>query len=62
MPRMSLPVCIVQLNVGGTTTRTDEIAQDRSVAFEVNRDTLETMLDGLNKIRDQLAAVAGASQ
>lgn len=36
-----------------------DVAQTDEIAFEVNRDTLDTVLDGLGKIRDQLASVAG---
>ena len=46
--------------VAGQPTSVNQVASDKSVTFEVTQDTLETVLDGLNKIRDQLASVAGA--
>ena len=70
-----MPTCIIDLKarpsahttlspmdaqVAGQPTSVNQVASDKSVTFEVTQDTLETVLDGLNKIRDQLASVAGA--
>lgn len=40
---------------------TKEMANVRSINVEFNKETLETMLDGLGKIRDQLSSVAKSS-
>jgi hypothetical protein len=39
-------------------THADVLPSSRSVSFEMNKETLETMLDGLGKIRDQLASIS----
>ena len=49
-------VCVLQ--VKDTPSRSDEMPAMRSVNVEFSRDTLDTMLDGLGKIRDQLSSVA----
>ncbi|XP_069580588.1 COMM domain-containing protein 9 [Brachyistius frenatus] len=56
--RMSVPTCLVQLkvedpcaSVGGESVST--------VTVELSRESLDTMLDGLGRIRDQLSVVAG---
>ena len=41
-------------------TQAEVLAPTRSIAFEMNKETLETMLDGLGKIRDQLASITAA--
>eukprot|EP00042_Codosiga_hollandica_P017468 m.48221 g.48221 ORF g.48221 m.48221 type:complete len:199 (+) comp47688_c0_seq2:66-662(+) len=56
--RMGVPTCLIELKVETLPERVDEMASQRSVSFEVTRDTLDTVLDGLFKIRDQLALVA----
>lgn len=57
--RLSMPTAIVQMKVEDFPTSTTEVATTDEISFEVNRDTLDTVLDGLRKIRDQLASVAG---
>eukprot|EP00041_Stephanoeca_diplocostata_P023941 m.597691 g.597691 ORF g.597691 m.597691 type:complete len:193 (-) comp22417_c0_seq4:3284-3862(-) len=57
--RMSVPTALVQMKVEDVATRKDEMAQMRSIDFEVNRDTLTTMLDGMGKILGQLNSAAG---
>ena len=49
-------ICVLQ--VKDTPSRSDEMPAMRSVNVEFSRDTLDTMLDGLGKIRDQLSSVA----
>jgi len=39
----------------------DVLAPTKSITFEMNKETLETMLDGLGKIRDQLASITASS-
>ncbi|XP_028842027.1 COMM domain-containing protein 9 [Denticeps clupeoides] len=56
--RMAVPTCLVHMKVqdspcvGGSDPPS-------SVTVELSRETLDTMLDGLGRIRDQLSAVAG---
>ena len=67
--RMAVPSVIVQMDVQkqrmGKPTEDDnngeqqqQQQQNRVVTFELNRETLETMLDGLIFVRDQLASIA----
>jgi len=61
--RMSVPSVLVQMRVQGQQQGKPEPgapAQPPSklVTFELNRETLATMLDGLTFVRDQLAAIA----
>uniref|UniRef100_A0A3P8RVB8 COMM domain containing 9 n=1 Tax=Amphiprion percula TaxID=161767 RepID=A0A3P8RVB8_AMPPE len=56
--RMSVPTCLVQLKMedpcpsaGGESVST--------VTVELSRESLDTILDGLGRIRDQLSVVAG---
>ncbi|XP_058500713.1 COMM domain-containing protein 9 isoform X1 [Solea solea] len=58
LSRMSVPTCLVQLQVddpcpsaGGESVST--------VMVELSRESLDTILDGLGRIRDQLSVVAG---
>ncbi|XP_061077175.1 COMM domain-containing protein 9 isoform X1 [Conger conger] len=55
--RMAVPTCLVHMKVQ------DPLAQGggdsvSSVTVELSRETLDTMLDGLGRIRDQLSMVA----
>ncbi|XP_012694600.1 COMM domain-containing protein 9 isoform X1 [Clupea harengus] len=56
--RMAVPTCLVHMKVqdfscsGGN----DSLS---SVTMELSKETLDTMLDGLGRIRDQLSTVAG---
>ncbi|XP_056138197.1 COMM domain-containing protein 9 isoform X2 [Lampris incognitus] len=50
--RMAVPTCLVQLTM-------DDSDSLSSVTMELTKETLETMLDGLGRIRDQLSGVAG---
>uniref|UniRef100_A0A3B4APT2 COMM domain-containing protein n=1 Tax=Periophthalmus magnuspinnatus TaxID=409849 RepID=A0A3B4APT2_9GOBI len=45
--RMAVPTCLLQLKAVSTVT------------MELSRESLDTMLDGLGRIRDQLSVVAG---
>lgn len=47
--RMAVPSCLLQLQLG----------DDEQVVVESSRETLDTMLDGLGRLRQQLALVAG---
>ena len=60
--RMNAPTVLVDLQVEAARTRVDDPVAARHVVFEMDRETLDTMLDGLTKIRAQLNAVAGVPQ
>ncbi|KPP57911.1 COMM domain-containing protein 9-like [Scleropages formosus] len=56
--RMAVPTCLVHMKVqhSQATPTLDSLS---SVTVELSRETLDTMLDGLGRIRDQLSVVAG---
>ncbi|KAJ0029016.1 hypothetical protein NQD34_004013 [Periophthalmus magnuspinnatus] len=55
--RMAVPTCLLQLKMEDTRCRHDEAVS--TVTMELSRESLDTMLDGLGRIRDQLSVVAG---
>jgi hypothetical protein len=56
--RMSAPTCLLQLKVQQSPSNTQDMVPAENVTVELSKETLETMLDGLGMIRDQLASVA----
>lgn len=58
--RMAQPAIIMEMKVQDTPTRADAMAQQRHITFELNKETLDTMLDGLGKIRDQLSSITAS--
>eukprot|EP00598_Pedospumella_elongata_P009744 CAMPEP_0184998538 /NCGR_PEP_ID=MMETSP1098-20130426/62647_1 /TAXON_ID=89044 /ORGANISM="Spumella elongata, Strain CCAP 955/1" /LENGTH=195 /DNA_ID=CAMNT_0027525371 /DNA_START=36 /DNA_END=623 /DNA_ORIENTATION=- len=52
---MQRPSIIVALNVEDQPTNINEMPNTRTVEFELSREALETVIDGLGKIRDQLS-------
>jgi len=61
--RMSVPTVLVQMRVqnsynGEVPPAEGQAVSQRLVTFELNKETLATMLDGLVFVRDQLAAIA----
>lgn len=58
MSRMSMPTCILQLKIQETAKHIDSVPDVSSHSVELSKETLDTMLDGLTKIRDQLSSVA----
>ena len=53
---MQVPVALVEIEMEADRTSTfDPIGTTRKINFEVNKESLETMLEGLGKIRDQLS-------
>lgn len=52
-PQLSVPTVLVELQVEEERTREGE-NKVKSVNFELDKETLQTMLAGLGKIRDQL--------
>ncbi|KAG7473844.1 hypothetical protein MATL_G00100110 [Megalops atlanticus] len=58
MSRMAVPTCLVNMKVQDPLALGDGDSVS-SVTVELSRETLDTMLDGLGRIRDQLSVVAG---
>uniref|UniRef100_A0A3P9H9Z7 COMM domain containing 9 n=1 Tax=Oryzias latipes TaxID=8090 RepID=A0A3P9H9Z7_ORYLA len=56
--RMSMPTCLVQLKLEDPCQSTD-MESVSTVTVELSKESLDTMLDGLGRIRDQLSVVAG---
>ncbi|XP_065185469.1 COMM domain-containing protein 9-like [Sycon ciliatum] len=56
--RLAMPTCLLQLQVQDLPSHVDQVPSVRHVNVEFSRETLDTMLDGLGKIRDQLSSVA----
>eukprot|EP01102_Stenamoeba_stenopodia_P015015 TRINITY_DN5078_c0_g1_i1.p1 TRINITY_DN5078_c0_g1~~TRINITY_DN5078_c0_g1_i1.p1 ORF type:complete len:204 (-),score=57.57 TRINITY_DN5078_c0_g1_i1:58-669(-) len=57
--QMAVPTVLVELKVQQPPTNTsqDEASLVKTILFELDSVTLQTMLDGLGKIKDQLAAI-----
>jgi len=55
---MSVPSVLMNIKVQGQPTHTTQVPQCQNIDFELSKEALSTMLDGLGKIRDQLSAVA----
>ncbi|XP_028649337.1 COMM domain-containing protein 9 isoform X1 [Erpetoichthys calabaricus] len=56
--RMAMPTCLVQIKVQDDPGLCQSNPVESTVMVELSKETLETMLDGLGKIRDQLSTVA----
>ncbi|XP_072241392.1 COMM domain-containing protein 9 [Leuresthes tenuis] len=56
--RMSVPTCLVQLKLEDPCPSAG-MESVSTVTVELSRETLDTILDGLGRIRDQLSVVAG---
>lgn len=56
--RMSMPTCIMQLQVQENATEQNSMPSVRRLNVELTKEKLDTMLDGLGKIRDQLSSVS----
>lgn len=52
---MDRPSVIVALSVENNPTTVTEMPNCHTVEFELNRESLEIVIDGLGKIRDQLS-------
>lgn len=55
--QMSVPTVLVELKVDDNTKNDEDEERARSVLFELNKETLQTMLSGLGTIREQLSSV-----
>ncbi|XP_063755891.1 COMM domain-containing protein 9 isoform X2 [Eleginops maclovinus] len=58
LSKMSVPTCLVQLKMEDPCPSAEGGAVS-AVTVELSRESLDTMLDGLGRIRDQLSVVAG---
>ncbi|KAK3103418.1 hypothetical protein FSP39_019060 [Pinctada imbricata] len=56
--RMAVPTCILQMKVQDNIDKIGNTPDVQNVNVELSKETLDTMLDGLSKIRDQLSSVA----
>lgn len=56
--RMSMPTCIIQLQVQENAVEQNSMPSVRRLNVELTKEKLDTMLDGLGKIRDQLSSVS----
>lgn len=54
--RMSVPTCLVQFKMEDPSAGGQSVS---AVTVELGRESLDTILDGLGRIRDQLSVVAG---
>jgi hypothetical protein len=57
MERMAVPTVFVEMKVQDPPQRAGEVAPQRNVQFELSKQALATMLDGLEKIKGQLAGI-----
>ncbi|XP_026643658.1 COMM domain-containing protein 9 isoform X2 [Microtus ochrogaster] len=56
--RMAIPTCLLQMKIQEDPSLCGDKPCISAVTMELSKETLDTMLDGLGRIRDQLSAVA----
>ncbi|XP_058383122.1 COMM domain-containing protein 9 isoform X1 [Diceros bicornis minor] len=56
--RMAVPTCLLQMKIQEDPSLCGDKPSVSAVTVELSKETLDTMLDGLGRIRDQLSAVA----
>uniref|UniRef100_A0A4W3HQW5 COMM domain containing 9 n=1 Tax=Callorhinchus milii TaxID=7868 RepID=A0A4W3HQW5_CALMI len=56
--RMAVPTCLLQMKIQDDAGPHRDGPAISTVSVELSKETLDTMLDGLGRIRDQLSAVA----
>ncbi|NXA34384.1 COMD9 protein, partial [Eudromia elegans] len=56
--RMAVPTCLLQLKIQEDAALCGNNPVVSAVTVELSKETLDTMLEGLGRIRDQLSAVA----
>uniref|UniRef100_UPI00398F3C89 COMM domain-containing protein 9 n=1 Tax=Pristiophorus japonicus TaxID=55135 RepID=UPI00398F3C89 len=56
--RMAVPTCLLQMKIQDDASVCRDGPIISTVSLELNKEKLDTMLDGLGRIRDQLSAVA----
>ncbi|XP_046863670.1 COMM domain-containing protein 9-like [Xenia sp. Carnegie-2017] len=59
--RMSVPTCLLQLKIQENACKDNLLPELKCLNVELSKKTLDTMLDGLGRIRDQLSSVARSS-
>ncbi|KAM4617245.1 COMM domain-containing protein 9 [Discoglossus pictus] len=58
IPRMAVPTCLLQMKIQEDAELCGSESATSTLTMEMSKETLDTMLDGLRRIRDQLSAVA----
>ncbi|XP_060620691.2 COMM domain-containing protein 9 [Anolis sagrei] len=56
--RMAVPTCLLQLKIKEDAALCGNDFSASTLTVELNKQTLDTMLDGLGRIRDQLSTIA----
>uniref|UniRef100_A0A452US94 COMM domain containing 9 n=1 Tax=Ursus maritimus TaxID=29073 RepID=A0A452US94_URSMA len=56
--RMAVPTCLLRMKIQEDPSLCGDKPSVSAVTVELSKETLDTMLDGLGRIRDQLSAVA----
>ncbi|NXY87471.1 COMD9 protein, partial [Alcedo cyanopectus] len=56
--RMAVPTCLLQLKIQEDVALCGDSPVVSALTVELSKETLDTMLEGLGRIRDQLSAVA----
>ena len=54
---MNVPTVLLELQVQSQVTTVDEFPQVEKINLELSKPAVETLLDGLGKIRDQLSSL-----
>lgn len=54
---MHIPTVLMKLSVEDTPTNIHSMPINRTVDFEMGKDSLEAIIEGLGKIRDQLSKI-----
>ncbi|EQB79192.1 COMM domain-containing protein 9 isoform 2 [Camelus ferus] len=60
--RMAVPTCLLQMKIQEDPSLCGDKPPVSTVTMELSKETLDTMLDGLGRIRDQLSAVASKTE
>lgn len=56
--RLSVPTCLVQFKVQNIPIKVGVVPEEDLINMELSKETLDTMLNGLYKIQDQLSSIA----
>uniref|UniRef100_A0A8C3YUL1 COMM domain containing 9 n=1 Tax=Catagonus wagneri TaxID=51154 RepID=A0A8C3YUL1_9CETA len=56
--RLAVPTCLLRMKIQEDPSLCGDKPSVSAVTVELSKETLDTMLDGLGRIRDQLSAVA----
>jgi len=58
LARMAVPTVFVEMKVQAAPVKRGQMPGVKQVQFELSKQALATMLDGLGKIRDQLSSIS----